>query len=72
MDDNGESIKNRIIELLNKQPEGITITELAGMLKLHRQTTTKYLFELKGANMIRTREVGPAKLLYINGEGEHK
>ena len=72
MDDTSESVENRIIELLKEHPEGITITELSNLLRLHRQTATKYLFGLKGANMIRTREVGPAKLLYLNGEGEHK
>jgi len=72
MDDNGESVKNRIVELLKEQPEGITITELAHLLGLHRQTATKYLFELKGAHVIRTRAVGPARLLYLNGEGEQQ
>lgn len=64
---NGEKIKVEILELLKKNPEGLTIANLSEKLEVHRQTATKYVFELKGAGKIRIRAVGSATLIYING-----
>ena len=58
-------IKDRIIELLKKHPEGLTIKEIANSLKLHRQTVTKYILELKGAGVIIRKRVGSATLHYL-------
>ena len=62
---NGEKIKDKILKLLKKHPEGLTIQDLANRLSLHRQTVTKYLLELKGAGIIVRRNVGSATLHYL-------
>ena len=58
-------IKGRIVELLKKHPEGLTIKEIANSLKLHRQTVTKYILELKGAGVVIRKRVGSATLHYL-------
>ena len=55
-----------VSELLRKHKEGLTISEIAGLLKISRNTISVALAELKGADKIRVREVGMAKLHYWN------
>jgi predicted ArsR family transcriptional regulator len=69
---NGEETKNKILELLKKHPDGLTIADISKELGLHRQTVTKYVFELRGAEIVRTRTVGPATLIYLNHRSDHK
>jgi DNA-binding NarL/FixJ family response regulator len=57
--------KKQILELLRKDTDGLTIIEIAKALKLSRNTVPVVLAELKGANKIRVRPVGKAKLHYI-------
>jgi DNA-binding transcriptional ArsR family regulator len=59
------SPRELIIEVLRKHPEGLTITAISEFTKLHRHTVTKYLYELRGAEMIYEREIGPARLCYL-------
>ena len=58
--------KKLILEVLRKHPEGLTIVSIARMTGLHRHTSTKYIHELIGADMIRQRHVGAAKLCYLS------
>jgi DNA-binding transcriptional regulator GbsR (MarR family) len=53
-----------VTELLKKNTEGLTIVEIAEMLKISRNTVSVALAELKGAEQIRIRPVGKAKLHY--------
>lgn len=62
---NGGSPRELIIRVLRKHPEGLTITAISELTKLHRHTVTKYLYELRGAGVINEREIGPAKLCYL-------
>lgn len=62
---NGEQIKKKIVEFLGRHPEGLTLEDLSHLMQLHRQTVTKYVLELKGAEVIRRRWVGPASLHYL-------
>lgn len=62
---NAEKVKAEILELLGSHPEGLTIQEIAHHIDLHRQTVTKYLYELAGAQLIIRRQVGPATLHYL-------
>ena len=57
--------QNKILVLLRKNTDGLTIQEIARALKLSRNTVPVILTELKGANKIRVRPVGKAKLHYI-------
>ena len=54
-----------IINILRKNPDGLTLTSIAELTGLHRHTATKYVYELKGAGVISERDVGSAKLCYL-------
>ena len=53
-----------VVDLLKKNPGGLTVTEIASKLKISRNTVAVILAELKGAEKIRVRNVGMAKLIY--------
>lgn len=57
--------RRTILSLLKNHPEGLTITSIAALSKLHRHTVTKYMYELRGAEMVVERVIGPAKLFYL-------
>jgi predicted transcriptional regulator len=56
--------KEQVIEVLKKNAEGLTIVEISKILEISRNTVAVALAELKGAEMIRIRPVGKAKLHY--------
>ena len=58
------SKKELVIRILKKNMDGLTIIEIANILKISRNTVAVALAELKGADMIRIRPVGMAKLHY--------
>jgi len=53
-----------VMELLKKNRDGLTIIEIAKELKISRNSVPVILAELKGANLIRIRPIGRAKLHY--------
>jgi predicted ArsR family transcriptional regulator len=59
-----KSKKELVIELLKRNTDGLTVIEIANELKISRNTVAVALAELKGANLIRIRNVGMAKLNY--------
>ena len=61
----GEEIKRKAVEILRNHPEGLTIKDLARLIKAHRQTITKYVLELKGADVIFRRRIGAVTLHYL-------
>jgi DNA-binding transcriptional ArsR family regulator len=65
MNTNGERLKERTLSILGTHPEGLTIRSLSEIIGVHRQTITKYVFELKGAGIIHRRKVGSATLHYL-------
>ncbi len=60
--------KQLVEELLKKNTDGLTISEIAVSLKISRNTVAIALAELKGAELLRIREVGMAKLHYWKGQ----
>ena len=56
--------KESVIRLLKSNTDCWTILEIAEKLKISRNTVPVILAELKGAELIRVREVGKAKLHY--------
>ncbi|MCX6820397.1 MAG: hypothetical protein NT016_00360 [Candidatus Aenigmarchaeota archaeon] len=58
-------VRERMVDLLEAHPEGLTILGIADALKLNRNTVTKYIYELSGANIIAQRRVGSAKLCFL-------
>jgi len=59
-----KSKKEQVIALLKSNTDGWTILEIAEKLKISRNSVPVILAELKGAELIRVREVGKAKLHY--------
>lgn len=56
--------KEAVEELLKKSTDGLTISEISISLKISRNTVAVILAELRGADKIRVREIGMAKLHY--------
>lgn len=48
-----------------KHPEGLTFTQIAKLVGMHRHTVTKYVYQLIGSGEIYQREVGTARLCYL-------
>lgn len=65
----GTTKKRLVEELLRKNTDGLTVTDIASLLKISRNTVAVALAELRGANRIRIREVGMAKLHYLSEGG---
>ena len=65
MNDNGERLKQITLSILKSHPEGLTIHSLSNIMRMHRQTITKYLLELKGSGIVYRRKVGSATLHYL-------
>ncbi len=59
------NFKERIVELLRQNPDGLTIVGIAKALDIHRHTSAKYVSELIKEGKIIQRTVGPAKLCYL-------
>jgi len=59
--------RESVISLLKKNSDGLTILEIAKNLKISRNTVPVILAELKGAELIRIRPIGKAKLHYWRG-----
>ncbi len=62
---NSELLKRQIVLILQKNPEGVTVQYISGVLGVHRQTATKYIFELVGAGVVKRRPIGSATLHYL-------
>ena len=61
-------IEKRILKLLKKEGEGVTVSDLAKKSKLHRHTIAKYIHNLEDQKKIKIREIGRAKLCYLNNK----
>ncbi len=60
--------KDIVINLLKTNTDGLTVIELSRILNISRNTVAVALAELKGAELIRIRPVGMAKLNYWKGD----
>jgi Mn-dependent DtxR family transcriptional regulator len=63
------SKRDLVIGLLKKNTDGLTVVDIARALEISRNTASVVLAELKGADLIRIRPVGIAKLHYWKGGG---
>jgi DNA-binding IclR family transcriptional regulator len=59
------SIEDDILKLLEKHPEGMTITNISKALNTPRQTVSKYVYALISRELIEQREVGRAKVCFL-------
>ena len=60
--------KDSVVELLKKNREGLTVMDISKELNISRNTVAVALAELKGANSIKIRPIGMAKLHYWRGK----
>lgn len=63
---NGD-VERDIVELLRKNNNGLTITELVNLSKFSRSTIRVILARLEGANEVSFREIGMAKVYVLGG-----
>ncbi len=59
------NVREKIIKILRKRPEGLTTVEIAEEIGMSRHTVTKYVYQLLGESLIFQRRVGTAKLCYL-------
>lgn len=60
----------RIVRELKKNSRGFTVSELSKRLLTSRQTVTRCFAFLEGAEKVKTRQTGMAKIYFWNGRGE--
>lgn len=58
-------IRKKILALLGRRGYGLTIEEVANALHINRGTASKYLAILEVEKKVMIREVGKAKLHYL-------
>jgi predicted transcriptional regulator len=62
--------KEIVVNVLKKNPMGLTIVEISKLLNISRNTVAVVLAELKGEKTITIRPIGKAKLHYWKGGKE--
>ena len=60
------SVRDKILVLLKKHPRGLTIMEISNILGKNRLTISKYVYGLTIEGLIRQKEIGTAKVCFIN------
>ena len=65
---NGEKLKKKIVDILGKHPEGLTIQDLTNIIGAHRQTITKYVLVLEATGTVYRRIIGSASLHYLKSK----
>jgi predicted transcriptional regulator len=61
-------IEKIIFDVLKKSDISLTINEVAEKANTHRITASKYLAVLEAKGLLKCRNVGKAKLYYVNNE----
>lgn len=56
--------REKIIKELKKNPEGFTVSELSKKIGISRQTVSNCFAFLEGAEKIKTRQTGMAKIYF--------
>jgi len=67
-----QNIKQKVIVVLSKHPEGLIVNEISNLLGIHRHTLTKYIYQLVGEQLIYQRKIGSAKLCCLRVENDKK
>ncbi|MFQ6068083.1 MAG: helix-turn-helix domain-containing protein [Candidatus Bathyarchaeia archaeon] len=62
--------KNHILKLLERHPEGLSITMITRLLGSSKITVSKYIHELLGEEKIHQRVEGKVKLHYLKKNWE--
>ena len=61
-----EDNRKRIIKELEKNPNGFTVSELSKKLNISRQTVANCFAFLEGAQKVKIRQAGMAKIYFWN------
>jgi DNA-binding IclR family transcriptional regulator len=59
------NVRERIINVLIKHPEGLTLLNISNLIGMNRVTISKYVYGLIAEDMIYQKKIGPAKLCYL-------
>ena len=62
--------RKKIIEELKRNPSGFTVSELSKKLKVSRHTVANCFAFLEGAQKVKIRKVGMAKIYFWEGKDE--
>jgi DNA-binding IclR family transcriptional regulator len=65
-----KNVKNTIVNVLKKHPEGLTTVDISRLLKISRNTASKYVYQLLGESLIYQREIGTAKLCHLREKND--
>jgi DNA-binding IclR family transcriptional regulator len=57
-----EKTKRLILDALQKNRDGLTISDVSRLLGLHYTTASKYLAVLEAMNLVTRRDIGMAKV----------
>jgi len=67
-----EPNREKIIKELKKNPNGFTVSELSKKLRISRQTIANSFAFLEGAEKVKIRKVGMAKIYFWDEEKDKK
>jgi len=62
-----KEVEDQILRILKKSDFSLTIDEISRKIGVTRQTTSKYLLHMEGKGDVKRRDVGTAKLYFVNG-----
>ncbi len=57
--------KLAIVEILRRNPDGLTIQQVAKLGKISRITATKFIHELLGEGKLREKRIGVYRILFL-------
>jgi predicted ArsR family transcriptional regulator len=63
-----EKTKKLILETLQKNPDGLTISDVARILSIHYTTASKYLAVMEALEIVVRKDFGMAKVFRVNGK----
>ena len=65
---NLEDLEKKIFDLLDRNPRGLNINQIASLLEINRNTISKWLKTLEAKNKIISRKTGVSNLYYKGGK----
>lgn len=65
-------IEEKIIKILFKHSEGITITDISKEICFHRNTVSKYILGLVKEGIVTQRRIGVVSICSLSKKGEKR
>ena len=60
-----EKTRKLILDALQKNPDGLTISDMSHLLEIHYTTASKYLAVMEARGIVMRRDVGMAKIFRV-------